>query len=74
MTSYHTTVLFIKTRLFIFIDQAGNYDSANLAAYQQLIEKLMYLACGTWPDIFFVVSLLSQYNSDLKVGYFCIVK
>lgn len=56
------------------MDQVGNDNSANLAAYQRLVRKLMYLACSTWPDISFVVGLLNQYNSDLKIGHFCIAK
>lgn len=74
MTSYYATILPNKTGSFISMDQAGDYNSADLTASQRLIEKLMYLACSIWPDIFFVVGLLSQYNSDPRVGYFCIAK
>lgn len=59
MTSCYATVLFIQDGLFISIDQAGNYDFANLVAYQWLIEKLIYLAYSIWPDIPFIIGLLS---------------
>ena len=74
MTSCHAIILSIKAKLFISIDQADNYNFANLTVYQRIIGKLMYLVFGTWPDISFVIGLLSQYNSDSKIKHFCIVK
>lgn len=55
MTLYHSTVFPIKAGLFIFINKVGNNISSNLVVYQQLIEKLIYLAYSIWPDISFVV-------------------
>lgn len=69
MISCHATLFFIKVELFIFINQAGDNNSTNLTIYQMLVEKLIYLAYGTWLDISFVVALLSQYNSDPRVGH-----
>ena len=37
-------------------------------------KKPIYLAFSLWLNIFFVVGLLSQYNSDPRVGHFCIAK
>ena len=74
ITSYHLNVLHIKAGLFISMDQAGNENSDDLAAYKRLIRKLMNLAFGTWPDILFVVGLLSQYNFDPRVGHFRVAK
>lgn len=70
MTLYDTTVLPIKAGLFISIDQAGNNNSINLTAYQQLVGKLIYLACNIWLNISFIVSLLSRYNFNLKIEHF----
>lgn len=47
MTSCHITFLLITTGSFIFIDQAGNDGPADLAVYQRLVKKLLYLACRT---------------------------
>jgi hypothetical protein len=36
-------------------------DKKDIRTYQQLIRSLMYIACGTRPDIAFAVSTCSQY-------------
>lgn len=74
MTSCHPTVLPIKAESFISMDQASDDSPADLAAYQRLVGKLMYLACGTRPDIFFVTGLLSRHNSDPRIGHLRIAK
>lgn len=43
-----------------------DYEEADLRTYQQLIGKLMYLACGTRPDIAFTVS---KHNADPRKGH-----
>lgn len=74
MTSCHATVFSIKAGSFILMDQVDDNNSANLASYQQLMEMLMYLACGTRLDIFLMVFLLSQYNSDPRIKHFYVAK
>lgn len=59
INSYYATILFIKVGSLISINKAGNDKPADLAVYQQLIKKLIYLIYRTWPNIFFVVGLLS---------------
>lgn len=56
------------------MDQTDNNKSVDFTIYQLLIGKLIYLTCRSWPNISFVVKLLSQYNSELRVVYFCITK
>lgn len=51
MSSCHPTVLPMKAGSALSLDQAGDHLQADLTIYQQLIGKLMYLACGTRPDI-----------------------
>lgn len=46
-----------------------DYEKADLCIYQRLIEKLMYLVCGTRPDIAFVVGQLSKHNADPRKGH-----
>lgn len=74
MTSCHPTVLPVKAGSSFFLDQVGDYQQADLAVYQRLIGKLMYLSCGTRPDIAFVVGQLSCHNSDPRVGHLRIAK
>lgn len=49
--------------------ESKDYEEANLYIYQQVIDKLMYLAWGTKPDISFVVGQLSRYNVDLRKAH-----
>ena len=74
MTFCHPTVLLVKAGSTFFLDQAGDHQQANLIAYQCLIGKLIYLSCGTRPDIVFVVRQLSCHNSDLHKEYLHIAK
>lgn len=55
MTPCHPTVLPMKVGSFFSMDQAGDHLQANPVAYQRLVGRLIYLACGTRPDIAFVV-------------------
>ena len=74
MTLYHPTILPVKAGSTLFLDQVGDHQQANLTEYQRLIGKLMYLSCGTRPDIAFVVGQLSCHNSDPHVRHLRIAK
>lgn len=74
MTSCHPTALPVKADSFFFMDQVGDHFQADLAVYQQLVGKLMYLSCGTRPNIASVVGQLSWHNSDLRAGHLRIAK
>lgn len=51
-----------------------NYKEVNLQTYQCLIKKLIYLVCGTRPDIAFVVEQLSRHNANLRKNHYYIAK
>ena len=55
MSLCHPTVFLMKASSSFTINQARDFLITDLIAYQQLIEKLIYLACETRPDIAFVV-------------------
>ena len=74
ISSCHPIVLPMKAVSSLTFDQAGNHLPTDLIAYQRLIGKLMYLACGTRPDIAFVVGQLSCHNSDPQIGHIRIAK
>ncbi len=59
----------MKADYFIEMSESGNYDKTDLKGYQRLIRKLMYLSCGTRPDIAFIVGQLSKHNADPRIGY-----
>lgn len=56
------------------MDQEGDDAIADLASYQRLVDKLMYLPCGTRLDIAFVVGQLSRHTSDPRAGHLRIAK
>ena len=74
MTSCHLTVLLVKAGSTLFLDQAGSHQQVDLTEYQHLIGKLIYLSCGTRPDITFVMGQLSRHNSDRCIGHLRIAK
>ena len=45
----------MKSGLSIESEETTNNNQTDLKTYQHLIEKLMYLAYGTRPDILFIV-------------------
>lgn len=47
-----------------------NYDEIDFYGYWCLIRKLMYLACGTRPNIVFAVGQLNKQNADPRKGHF----
>lgn len=59
MILYHITIFFFKAELFISIDKVDNNNFSDFVIYQWLLKKLIYLAYSIWPDISFIVCLLS---------------
>lgn len=59
----------MKAGNFIDMPEADDHEEADLKTYQRLVGKLMYLSCGTRPDIAFVVGQLSRRNADPRVGH-----
>ena len=69
MTDCNSVNILIKIRCFIDMQEPKDYKEVKIKPYQQLIGKLMYLLCGTRPDIFFAVRQLNKYNADLQIGH-----
>ena len=69
MTNCQLVLISMKPEFFITLDKSGDEEEIDMWAYQVIIRKLMYLVCGTRPDISFVVRYLSQNNRDSQVGY-----
>lgn len=59
----------MKTGNFIEMQDEDNYEEVDLKVYQCLIGKLMYLSCGTKPNISFVVGQLSKRNVDPRISH-----
>ena len=66
LSDYNANVISMKAGSVITMYKANNYKEENLHTYQRLIGKLIYLVCGTRPDIAFAVSQASKHNADLR--------
>ena len=56
--------LLMKPGSFITLDEPEDTDEVKLKDLQCIVDKLMYIACRTRPDITFAVDCLSQNVSD----------
>ena len=54
---------------YITLKEENDRDHTEITTYQQLIEKLLYIACETHPDITFAVGCLSQQCSDPQISH-----
>ena len=55
--------------LYITLKNDGDSDPTEITAYQHMIERLLYIACETCPDIIFAVGCLSQQCSDSQISH-----
>ena len=69
LTDCNAPVMLMKAGSAIEMLDSDDYEETELLEYQRLIGKLMYLACGTRPDIAFAVGQLSKHNADPRKGH-----
>ncbi len=69
LTECNANVIPMKTGSTIEMSEPEDYREVDLRTYQRLIGKLIYLACGTRPDIAFVVGQLSRHNANPRKGH-----
>ena len=55
---------------YIALEDDSDSDPTEITAYQRLIGKLLYIACGTRPDIAFAVGCLSQQCLGPRIGHY----
>ena len=69
LLSCNTVSIPIVPGLYIILKEENDRDYTEITTYQQLIEKLLYIACETCPDVAFTVGCLSQQCSDPQIGH-----
>ena len=69
LTNCNSNIIPMKAGSAIEMIKHDDYEDIEIKPYQHLIDKLMYLACGTRPDIAFIVGLLSRHNADPRKGH-----
>ena len=74
MSSCYLIVFLMKVESSLTLDQVRDHLLINMIIYRQLVGKLIYLACGTRPDIAFVIRQHSRYNSDPRAVHIRIPK
>ncbi len=74
LTNCNANIILMKTGSSIKMSNPKDYKEAHLCTYQQLIKKLIYLACDTCPNIAFVVRQLSKHNADPRKGHLQVAK
>ena len=70
LSDCNANVVPMKAGSAIDMSDVDAYEEEDLHTYQRLIGKLMYLACGTRPDIAFAIGQLSRHNADPRRGHF----
>lgn len=68
LSDCNANIVRMKAGSAIDMTNADAYEEEDLHTYQRLIGKLMYLACGTRPDIAFAVGQPSKHNPDPRKG------
>ena len=69
LTNCNSNIIPMKAGSAIEMIEHDDYEDTEIKPYQHLIGKLMYLACGTRPDIAFIVGLLSRHNTDPRKSH-----
>ena len=70
----NVATILMKAGSTIKMNEPNDYDEVDFVTYQRLIGKLIYLACGTRPNIAFAVGRLGKHNTDLRKGHLRAVK
>ena len=64
----------MKSELYIIFDKSNNAMKVCTVNLQQIVEKLMYIACKTQSNIVFMIECLSQNLTDVKIEHIKVTK
>jgi len=64
----------MKSESYITLDKSNNAMKVSTVNLQQIVEKLMYIACETQSNIVFAVECLSQNFIDIRIEHIKVIK
>jgi len=64
----------MKSESYITLDKSNNAMKVSTVNLQQIIEKLIYIACETQSNIVFMIECLSQNLIDIKTEHIKVTK
>jgi len=59
----------MKLRLYVILNEIDDARKVSLIDLQQIVEKLMYIACNTQLNIVFMIKCLSQNLTDTQIKH-----
>jgi len=74
MKNCSTLKVSMKFQLNITHNKSNNAMKVSTVNLQQIIEKLMYIACKMQSNIVFMIEYLSQNFNDIKIEHIKAVK
>jgi len=74
MQNYSTVKVSMKSESYIILDKLNDAMKVSTADLQQIVEKLMYIACKTQSNIVFMIECLSQNLIDIKIEHIKVAK
>jgi len=74
MRNFSTVKVSMKSELYVTLDKSDNAMKVSTVNLQQIIEKLMYIACETQSNITFMIKYLSQNLINVRTEYIKVTK
>lgn len=69
LIEYNANIISMKASYAIDIGKFKDNKKTDFQAYQQVINKLMYVVYNISPDIVFGVGQLIKYTAHLRISY-----
>ena len=69
MRNCSTVKISMKSELYVTLNKSNNTMKVSTADLQQIVEKLMYIACETQLNIVFMIECLSQNLINIRIEH-----
>ena len=64
----------MKSELYVTLNKSNDAMNVSTVNLQQIVEKLMYIACETQSNIVFMIECLSQNLTDIRIEHIKVTK